>query len=278
MTGSPVSGWEDQSANSYDLDGTLGPDRLDNHTNFHPALSFDGATEYLKVDDGILRSGTFNDITVFVVNQTDVVLARVIFEQMLSGTTKIGANIPWNNSRAYFNIGLNGSNALAVDWASVNGQPALWAHCSSPGTATLTGFEKSTHLNGLEMGTVSGRNSGLTGALTPFYVGAKNTTQRRYQGSISELIIFTGTMTALEFQRTNTYLAIKYGLTLSENTDSDGTSFESPNQDGNHEGDYLSSSGAAVWDASVNQIYHNDVAGIGLDVLSALSVNRIVCF
>lgn len=271
VTGSPVTNWQDQSSNKYHLDGTLGPDKLDNQINFHPALYFDGVTEYLKVDDGILRSGTFNDITVFVVNRTDVVLARVIFEQMFSGSRKIGANIPWDNSRAYFNIGLNGSNTLAVDWSSVNGQPALWAHCSSTGTTTLTGFEKSTHLNGLEMGTVSGRNSGLTGELTPFYLGAKNASQRRYNGDISELIIFTGTMTALEFQRTNSYLAIKYGLTLSDNTDNDGNSFESPNADGNYEGDYLSSDGTAVWDASVNQAYHNDVAGIGLDFLSGLN-------
>jgi len=56
-------------------------------------------------------------------------------------------------------------------------------------------------------------------------------------------------------QRIESYLAIKYGITLDQGTPTN----------------YLASDASVIWDATANATYSNDIAGIGQDVLSALT-------
>ncbi|MCP4536741.1 MAG: DUF11 domain-containing protein, partial [Chloroflexi bacterium] len=63
-------------------------------------------------------------------------------------------------------------------------------------------------------------------------------------------------LTAAERNRVDTYLALKYGITL---TDTQGISYT------------LSDGTSIVWDADDNDTYHNDVAGIVIDAGSALT-------
>ena len=72
----------------------------------------------------------------------------------------------------------------------------------------------------------------------------------------SENIVFDRELTAEEFHRVESYLAIKYGVTLGTN----GTSV-----------DYNSSNNTIVWDQSANVGYNYDIAGISRDDNSALS-------
>ena len=66
----------------------------------------------------------------------------------------------------------------------------------------------------------------------------------------------------VEQQRVNSYLALKYGVTL-RTVDSDATIIE---------GDYLAANSTLkVWDYTANRAYHNNVAGIGRDDASALN-------
>ena len=62
-------------------------------------------------------------------------------------------------------------------------------------------------------------------------------------------------MTAVEIQRVESYLAIKYGITLDQTAATD----------------YLASDGATImWDATAAGTYNNDIAGIGRDDAQAL--------
>jgi hypothetical protein len=76
-------------------------------------------------------------------------------------------------------------------------------------------------------------------------------------------------MTPVETQRIESYLALKYGITLNTNTDGDGTSFElltGTNPSSVTEGDYVASNGTTIyWDASAYTGYNAYVAGIGRD-------------
>lgn len=72
-------------------------------------------------------------------------------------------------------------------------------------------------------------------------------------GHIGEIIIYGGgNNTPEERNKVETYLAIKYGVTL------------------HNSANYTSSQGIVIWDATENAEYYNNVAGIGHDHISAL--------
>ncbi|WP_028786981.1 T9SS type A sorting domain-containing protein [Terrimonas ferruginea] len=74
-----------------------------------------------------------------------------------------------------------------------------------------------------------------------------------FTGDIGELIIYgNGNVTATERNKVESYLAIKYGVTL---------------QNSNN---YTTSQNVVVWDATANSGFYNNVAGIGQDFISAL--------
>lgn len=74
-----------------------------------------------------------------------------------------------------------------------------------------------------------------------------------FTGHIGEVIVYgNGQVTAAERNKIETYLAVKYGITL---------------HNSNH---YTTSRNVVVWDATANTGYYNNVAAIGRDVISAL--------
>ncbi|MGN7863122.1 hypothetical protein [Chryseobacterium sp. 22458] len=73
-------------------------------------------------------------------------------------------------------------------------------------------------------------------------------------GQQNEMIIFSNKLTDDEVNKVESYLAIKYGKTLSKE--------QSRN--------YLSSAGVVVWGGSANNNYYNNVFGIARDNISAL--------
>ncbi|SMD31738.1 Por secretion system C-terminal sorting domain-containing protein [Reichenbachiella faecimaris] len=78
-----------------------------------------------------------------------------------------------------------------------------------------------------------------------------------FQGSIGEVISYTGRLTDSDQQDIFTYLGIKYGITLDTNPGSATINF-----------DYQINGGTLIWPGTTDanyQIYHHDVAGIGKD-------------
>ncbi|MFT5777973.1 MAG: hypothetical protein ACI837_000921 [Crocinitomicaceae bacterium] len=75
--------------------------------------------------------------------------------------------------------------------------------------------------------------------------------------AMQEVITFNFNLTPAQFDRVESYLAIKYGVTLGLN----GTAVD----------DYFNSTGAVVYDASSHAGYTYDIGGIGRDDASALS-------
>ncbi|MNV20415.1 hypothetical protein D3C71_1113130 [compost metagenome] len=72
---------------------------------------------------------------------------------------------------------------------------------------------------------------------------------RDWKGPVAEIIGFTSALTTIERQRVHSYLALKYGLTLSTN--------------------YLATNGAVIF--SLTAPYVNNIIGIGRDDIEALS-------
>lgn len=76
----------------------------------------------------------------------------------------------------------------------------------------------------------------------------------QFAGTISEVIAYSDDLTSGERQQVESYLGIKYGITL------DQTSAQN----------YLNSSGTSVWNATTNSTHNDDIAGIGRDDNSCL--------
>jgi hypothetical protein len=93
-----------------------------------------------------------------------------------------------------------------------------------------------------------------------------------FNGNISEVIVFNSVLTGLQELQVYSYLAVKYGIMLSNNEDGDGTINEVISGLV-REGDVVASDGSTIiWNYALQTgTYFNDVAGIGRDDNSALS-------
>lgn len=93
-----------------------------------------------------------------------------------------------------------------------------------------------------------------------FWLGRSEAYKGSFDGRVCEVITYSSKKSdadlTQERNRIQSYLAIKYGITLGTN----GTSQ-----------DYVDSSGTVIWDQSVNSGYNYDIAGIGLDNASELN-------
>lgn len=74
-----------------------------------------------------------------------------------------------------------------------------------------------------------------------------------FKGSIPEIIIYNRVLSGQERLKVSSYLAIKYGITLTD-----------------PEAVYLNSSGKKTWEGTKYSLYHHNIAGIGRDDSSGL--------
>ncbi|MFA7273459.1 MAG: gliding motility-associated C-terminal domain-containing protein [Crocinitomicaceae bacterium] len=151
-----------------------------------------------------------------------------------------------------FAIGLLSTNSTnaSKDWTE-DFVPTIISYKGNRSTTTsMQPFERDMPFSG---GTAS-QSSGPTGLYMGFYPGNANSA---YNGYLHEYIFYNADLSATDMRKVHSYLAIKYGVTL------DATG-------GGVQGDYLSTNGTTIWDASVNPSYHHDVIGIGRDDNQAL--------
>lgn len=87
------------------------------------------------------------------------------------------------------------------------------------------------------------------------YLGANRTATQFFDGEIAELIVYQMDPIGLNNNRIESYLAIKYGITLDQTTPKN----------------YVSSTGSIVWDGALNTGYKNRIFGIGADACSGLN-------
>ena len=88
---------------------------------------------------------------------------------------------------------------------------------------------------------------------TSFEIGGRTAggqSSRIFKGDIAEVIAYRGTLTATQIQQVESYLALKYGISLNQTSATD----------------YLASNGTSkIWDATASAGYTGDIAAIGRD-------------
>ncbi len=242
--------WKDQSGNDYDLtQPTAGMQPILANSfkkfNYNPAGNF---ANKAMGNNQVANRGVNNSLSMYSVASLEV---------------NSGAN-------TLLGVGANGDNPHLgaypgpkfMMWTSLYGTAANpditlsqsylmsghWQHAVA-GTARIEfdGFPART----------GGNQSSPAGN---FIVGNDfiNAVNQPWNGLIPEVIVYTSPKSGNENQRINSYLGIKYGLTLRNEGIDTGTF------------NYLSSNSTAVWNGTANPIYHNNVFGIGRDDISTL--------
>jgi len=91
------------------------------------------------------------------------------------------------------------------------------------------------------------------------YLGSNGFSSEPYNGGIAEVITYNSTLTDVDINKVESYLALKYAVTLSQNS-----AYGAINSN------YTAAGGITFWDAVANIGYGKCITGIGRDDVSAL--------
>ena len=245
-SGGQVSQWDDQSGNGFNAtQGTAANQPLLTNAalNNNPTISFDNVNDFFHLNQPAPFVGT-NDFTVLAVFQTDGPNTNPLL-----GPNNVDNAFYINATGAFFILRSNISTILQSTTPANNNVPHLGrtARAANNFTVHMDSKLDGTATNSFSFPNAAGR---FIGRAT-----RNNTDHDYYKGDIAELVIYSRALNASEAQQVESYLGLKYGITLA---DTQGIS-------------YTTSSGGIVWNATANSAYHNDVAGVGVDDGSGLS-------
>lgn len=234
-SGDALTRWLDQSPNGRHYISVAGPTLLDNALNFNPAVQ--------------ILSGGFDappgaelaaDWTVITISRK---LASDPDGRLFDGHA---GNYLWSHWGSYTNSIFLNSNPINHNTgiATFTGIQNLHLHAYTRASATgaLEARADGTSLNtfGSSNSAASVRIDINTGAFSA----------ETSDSQVGEMIVFSRVLTPAELLRVESYLAIKYGLTITH--------------------DYVTSGGATIWDVAANAGFNHDIAGIGADAATGL--------
>ncbi len=256
--GAAISSWSDQSGQGNGLsqgNGTFQPrfrNNATNNINYHPVLDFDGTDDGMSDASGFLGTDAYTDVNVYYVLVTDVVTTSFVLHENCS-PNRFSTHVPWSDGTYYWDAGdFAGNYRLSGTWGGTTGDPHLWSNLfSTTSGQTIAGQSQAIIRDG-ESVAVDNTAGTVTGTGQSLYVGSNGGTTNYFDGKIAEVAIYTDALSSADHNKIQSYLAMKYGLTLS-------------NSGGGTAGDYTASDGTTVWDADLNAGYHQHVVVIGRD-------------
>lgn len=258
-----VTNWADQTANGNDAaHATAGPELVTDAGNFNPGLRFDAGTgstgEYLTIS-GLTLDASVEDLTVFVVfNTADNTLDQHILDQDNSPSTTdvpMEVNTAPGFSRLRSRYGQVTANYVAQNLD--NNTNYLAGFTSEQSDDNNTTSNQLLFFNGTRGNTGTPTVESVTGG----WILSSDIPNDDLDGVIFEVIVYDEVLSDVDRVKVESYLSLKYGITLSNDNDGDATTGESLT--GFVEGDYLDPLGNKIWNYTA--AYHNDIAGIGYD-------------
>ena len=273
--GQQANTWQDQSGSRTNnaTDALLAPptfkDNSSDYINYNTVVDFDGTNDGLDFGNDYIfssGSGSENGMTWFAIVEPDLAsvhkFSQFVFDLGDAGNRNYSHVYGSENSFTEASIAFGGvrignshSRSTQVTLTRVKIDFGNQISLYLDGGAFLSSAITLTNLSAAEIN----ENPTHISNSGPFTIGCQSKTfnlmsnqGRRLNGSIAELVGFNKVLPANKVRRVESYLAIKYGITLN-------------NSDGATAGDYKSSSGSLIWDASNNSTFHNDVIGIGRD-------------
>ncbi len=242
-----VLSWLDSSGNNRNAtQGTTAhqPIYTDNGLNFNPVIDFDGVNH-----DMAANIPSNNTMTIFAVG-----------EGTYPGTTRNILNLNGGGNGAV-TLEQTGATTLQSRYFDGSAPTGVVSTTVADGVPFLLNYDFVAGSNsqlfnaGVTQGTAATNANTLSATLTAGIGSHPTNTSRRWNGSIAEVLIYNGAITATERHRIESYLALKYGITL-------GTNGTSQN--------YVDSDGFVIWDQALNSGHNYNVTGIGRDDASEL--------
>ncbi|MDX1830132.1 MAG: LamG-like jellyroll fold domain-containing protein [Lutibacter sp.] len=285
-SGSKIDIWQDLGTNSKNAiqpDANKQPTYLDDvadNINFNPVLKFenDGASieQYLYNSDNGFYS---QDMYMVVVPDETITTStgrRTIFSGSDSGNSGDLTGVGFGNYTSRFS---NEVLTYAQDVESPSGsfygiadtsgsqnyqnQGIINARNNSAGngmqflhngnTLGITEVKDGSFSNVGYVDTGQGQPTILG---TPYKIGKNFDSQGSLNGRVAEILTFAERVPNTDRPKIETYLAVKYGITLGVN----GTSK-----------DYINSAGTKIWDVAANTGFNYNIAGIAKDSVSDLN-------
>jgi len=251
-----VTNWNDQSGNNFNATATTAPSKISNGVNFNPTVNFNGTNQFMQITGGIFGNAIYTKTWVYTVSNTHVVQSSYMFRENLTGADFFGPSIPWSDNNLYFDFGADNSTTgnIVAPWGGTVNTFNLWNFGVSNNASNPAGANKAMYRDGLRFATNSSLDTNIQGNNANFLIGTGANSY--HNGEIAEIIVYTSIPTALEQQKIQSYLAMKYGITL-DPTNNNATIVE---------GDYIAADGVTKpWNYTANSTFHNDVAIIGRD-------------
>ena len=248
---STVAGWNDQSGlarNFSTVSGAPAPKITKSAMNYNPALVFSVANQKLISATDFVPLTT-KSYYVFTVSTQEKETEGTVFR--LNGSGAVGNYYGWSaTEKARFERASQVYTHTNTSDKPYGISSVITTNTSGPaqgfyqnGTPYTTGFT-----NGVLTATAGSR----------MVVGNQlqsTTSQLGHIGEIQEIIVLSGTSGALipaaELRKVQSYLAVKYGLTLDPATTA--------------QPDYTNSNSTNVWTGASNTGYQNNIFGIGRD-------------
>lgn len=225
--------------------------KSDIRTNFHPTLVFDSATDYLITESGPMSVANPLNTTIYTIVNHNFVRDRSYF--LGFGTQTPGGT---NSRRPVYGVWRDGTQGRGRFRSA--GEDNSTQKLFNPGATMIAGYhwirgtsieyefdaytETRTHTS------VTSPQMNGVGML-----GAGSLTDSYLLGTMPEVFAYEGTLNSDERRRINSYLGLKYGITLDLNKASIDDNF-----------DYKFSDGSNVWSGNdvIHKSYHNNVASV----------------
>ena len=253
VTSGLVNEWQDQSGGAVSSLDTVqsDPDLQQDVINFNPTVRFD-------TNDYLLHSNTLG-IDIFDATDNSVIAVMRYNDVSSGGAVEAG----WGETGGRAGYLEVTSNVQRHDFGAV----------SVSGTTDVRnliviarGQSNSSQTTVAINGTVEGTGAAGTPTLTNtnnLLLGQRPIGSDSADVDIAEYILYKNDLAGDTLRRVESYLAVKYGITLDQSTAGSG----------NTDGDYIDGSGNTIYDAYVGSAnpYSTNIAGIGVDAVSGLT-------
>ncbi|MBO9631641.1 MAG: right-handed parallel beta-helix repeat-containing protein [Chitinophagaceae bacterium] len=238
--------WADFSGNQKNgtqVTAANQPGLTANSINYNPGVNFNGTSHFLNIAPNVLNAGNNNYSIIAVTKPNNIVEKQIAF---LGNTTlNQGILLQYNS-----NASAGGLASIEASWPS-NG---FWGGATAVNKSDLitSTYDKTLGRRLRQDGTQVATNTDVANFNYVQTVGTIGNMSGTwfYGGDIAELIVYNNKgVSGAELQRIESYLALKYGITMSGGTV-----------------DYLGSDATTImWNATDNAGYNYRITGIGRD-------------
>lgn len=280
LTGTDVNSWADQSINSIigSSEGSNDAQFNAEGLNFNPVITFNGNSFY--------NYGTPALLNINPSIQTLSIIAVTTSDQSNGGTVISKGDNTTRNFQLWFDDAHRVANYTLGKNVIDGGRKSGTFHTKNEpkiNTGVVSVLPNpllrlTSYVNGV-VDVVDINDGTGSGTLinTDVLVGARRSSSNtgsdeEFHGDIAEVIVYNRDLTTLEIQQIESYLAIKYGITLGANDelwDSSTSSSASVTYSGTSS-NYYNSTGTILWNGATNAGYGYSIIGLGRDNASGL--------